>query len=189
MINKKTVKKSAKKSTMKSAKKSAKKSRTTKISKVVKPHEKSQLRAENTPVTVAHLNEFKKEINSKVTSLELTVKSLEQRMEARFIKMESRFTAIDSRFTAIEARFTAIEARFTAIEARFTSIDARFTKIDATLEKMMELYHRQSVRFEEQAASNKIVFDHLNMLYERQEKLEKDTDQKIKNIQDAHKGF
>lgn len=140
--------------------KSSNKSRTAKISKIVKANRKNQLKADDIPVTVAHLNLFKKELNSKVTSielnmkgLELTVKSLEQRMEARF-----------------------------------TEVESRFSKIDSTLEKMMELYHRQSVRLEEQATSNKIVFDHLNMLFERQEKLEKDTDQKIKNIQDAIKG-
>jgi hypothetical protein len=131
------------------------------------------LKAKDAFVTIGYFEEFKKELNSKVTSVELSVKGLAHRMDAKF--------------KLVDSRFNEMEARFSKIDSRLSEIEARFTKIDETLEKMMELYHRQSVKFEEQAASNKIVFDHLNMLYDRQEKLEIETKLEIKNLQNTMK--
>lgn len=68
---------------------------------------------------------------------------------------------------------------YASIDARFTEMEARFTKIDATLEKMMELIHHQSARFEELAANDKFMLDHLNMLYLKHKKNSKEKPVKI----------
>jgi chromosome segregation ATPase len=160
----------------------------------------------DTPVTIGHFKSFRQEVGSRLTSIELAVKASEKKAEFRFTGIDSRFAkvderlaGIDARFAAIDARFDQIDARFAAIDARFAAIDARFDEVDARfvrLEAKMDagfasiLYEirRVSAQSEEQKDQNRIVYDSLRSLYDRQENLEKKVDERISLIEHAVKG-
>lgn len=100
-----------------------------------------------------------------------------KRHDAKFISLEARFKEIDARFVGIDARFVGIDARFQKIDARFDKIDARFTEQDAKFDKLGGEIHRLAVLVEEQNAKNNIVLEGLRGLFDRQERVEKRTDQ------------
>lgn len=141
------------------------------------------LRNRDLPVSFGHLDAFKKEINSKLITIELRIAGQGKKVDAEFHKLEARFSEIDASFHKVEARFKEIDASFDKVDARFKEIDERFIKMDAKLEIMAETMQRMAIAFEEQNTRNKLVMDNLNMLYARQDRLELETNERLKNME------
>jgi predicted nuclease with TOPRIM domain len=147
-------------------------------------------RSADVPVTQKMLYLVREELKSDSLSVRGDLKSLRQEMNARFDKVDARFKEVDSRFDKVDARFKEVDSRFDKMDARFDEMDSRFDKMNARFDEMDSRFtgmnsrfdglisevHRIALLVEEQNARNKIVMDGLNVLFDRQERVEKRLD-------------
>jgi chromosome segregation ATPase len=89
---------------------------------------------------------------------------------------------MNARFNEVDARFNQVDARFSGHDARFKSIDARFDRVDAQLHDIRAEITRLAVIVEEQNHRNAIVLEGLSGLFNRQERVEKRTDEMEKVV-------
>ena len=107
--------------------------------------------------TKSMLDNFRDELKSDITSVNLEVKSV-----------RSDVKALDKR---IDARFNEVDARFDKVDARFNEVDSRFHKVDSKLEQVISGIHRVTALVEEQNAQNRYVLDGYASLYDSQENI------------------
>ena len=65
-----------------------------------------------------------------------------------------------------------MESRFQRIDSRFEKMDSRFETMEAKLEKMHSSIISTNLLVEEQNANNRIVLEGLQVLWQRQDRLE-----------------
>jgi hypothetical protein len=82
----------------------------------------------------------------------------------------------------MNGRFKEVDARFSEQDSRFKSIDARFDHVDAQLHDIRAEIIRLAVLVEEQNHRNAIVLEGLSGLFNRQERVERRTDEMEKVV-------
>jgi chromosome segregation ATPase len=107
---------------------------------------------------------------------------LKENIKGMRSEMNARFNEVDARFNQVDARFNQVDARFSGHDARFKSIDARFDRVDAQLHDIRAEITRLAVIVEEQNHRNAIVLEGLSGLFNRQERVEKRTDEMEKVV-------
>ena len=172
--------------------------KTKKVKKLTKVKLKkiNPLKNKDLPVSQGQFAEFRGEVNSKFTSVELEFKAVRSEMAAGFLKIDAsfleidaRFLEVDARFSQIDARFPQIDARFSQIDARFSQIDARFSQIDSKLELLIAAVHQIRMLVEEQNARNKYVLDGFANLNAQLKFNKQETDTRIDQIEGVIKAL
>ena len=158
--------------------------KTKKVKKLTKVKLKkiNPLKNKDLPVSQGQFAEFRGEVNSKFTSVELEFKAVRSEMAAGFLK-------IDASFLEIDARFLEVDARFSQIDARFPQIDARFSQIDSKLELLIAAVHQIRMLVEEQNARNKYVLDGFANLNAQLKFNKQETDTRIDQIEGVIKAL
>ena len=126
-----------------------------------------------------------KELNLKLTKLEVTVSALVDNVKAlfelcesnqksiitlvkmvdeRFRSIEERFTKVDARLDKIELRLDQIEVRLDQIELRLDQMDARFDQMDTRLDQMDLRFDRMEERLDKVEATSETMQAQLNKL-------------------------
>ena len=165
--------------------------KTKKVKKLTKVKLKkiNPLKNKDLPVSQGQFAEFRGEVNSKFTSVELEFKAVRSEMAAGFLKIDASFLEIDARFLEVDARFSQIDARFPQIDARFSQIDARFSQIDSKLELLIAAVHQIRMLVEEQNARNKYVLDGFANLNAQLKFNKQETDTRIDQIEGVIKAL
>ena len=126
-----------------------------------------------------------KELNLKLTKLEVTVSALVDNVKAlfelcesnqksiitlvkmvdeRFRSIEERFTKVDARLDKIELRLDQIEVRLDQIELRLDQMDARFDQMHTRLDQMDVRFDRMEERLDKVEATSETMQAQLNKL-------------------------
>lgn len=106
-------------------------------------------------------------------------------MSAEFNKVDAKFSEMDARFSKIDARFNQMDAKFNQMDARFSQMDARFSQMDAKFDLMMAEIHRIGISVDEQNHRNKIVLDGYELLYNKINKFEAETNERFKSLEEV----
>lgn len=85
----------------------------------------------------------------------------------------------DARFNQIDAKFSQIDARFNQIDARFSQVDAKFNQLESQISTVLSEIHRLAILVEEQNARNKYVLDGYEQIFQRQDRLEIEVNQRL----------
>ena len=117
-----------------------------------------RVKAADLPATRGMLKGVRDEFLAKMSQLEKT--------------MCGNFKEVDGKFKKVDGKFKKVDARFDKVDARFDKVDARFDKIDARFDGLEAMVARMGVLAEEQRADNRIVLEGLQVLWERQDRLD-----------------
>ena len=119
-----------------------------------------------------------KDLPATIGMLQLTEKKILSKMSAEFNK-------VDAKFSEMDARFSKIDAKFNQMDARFSQMDARFSQMDAKFDLMMAEIHRIGISVDEQNHRNKIVLDGYELLYNKINKFEAETNERFKSLEEV----
>lgn len=78
-----------------------------------------------------------------------------------------------------DARFNQIDARFSQIDAKFSQVDAKFNQLESQISTVLSEIHRLAILVEEQNARNKYVLDGYEQIFQRQDRLEIEVNQRL----------
>ena len=131
----------------------------TTIKKVTKKNVLPPRKSQDIPVSKRHLDEFRAELKSDSTSMDLKVGSLHSRMDS----FESRMDSLESRVTSIDLKVDSLRSE----------MNSRFEKVDSKIEKLVAVVHRTNALIEAQEDRNRYVLDGYTSLSDRLDKVEK----------------
>ena len=111
--------------------------------------------------------------------------------DRRFDSIDAKFDSIDAKFDSVDARFDSMDARFDSMDARFDSMDKKFDSMDARFDSFQEKL-TADMRYivtlvEEQRNLNNAVLDGYHSIYDRQDRVEKETGELRKLILEVKK--
>lgn len=132
----------------------------------------SPLKSGDIPATKAHLELFRQELKSDITSLSL-------QMDSQFKDLDSKFASIEGRFTTIDSKFTNLDSKFKNIDSKFINLDSKFKSIDSKFEKLTSVLFEMKAILEEQNSRNRVVLDGYAHLFDKSTA----TDSRIENLE------
>lgn len=137
-------------------------------------------RAADQPATRGMLHLVRDELKSEIRGINRRLDSMDSKFDgihSTLKEHDSIFDSIKRRFDAVDARFDAVDTRFDAVDARFSKVDARFNELEAKMDSKFDELKSESFRMrallEEQNANNRIVLEGLQLMWQRQERIEK----------------
>jgi hypothetical protein len=81
---------------------------------------------------------------------------------------------MDSGFLEQNSRFTSMESKFTSLDSKFFSIDAQFAELRSQIMELVASVRYTNIMIEEERANRQSVVEGHQLLWQRQERMEKD---------------
>ena len=138
----------------------------TTIKKVTKKNVLPPKKSQDIPASKGHLDEFRAELKSELTSVDLKVESLRSEITSIDLKVES----LRSEVTSIDLKVDSLRSE---MNSRFENVNSRFEKMDSKIEKLVAVVHRTNALIEAQEDRNRYVLDGYTSLNDRLDKVEK----------------
>lgn len=82
-----------------------------------------------------------------------------------------------------EAQFKQVDARFKLVDARFDQVDARLSQVESQIAAVLSEVHRIALMMEEQNSRNRYVLEGYDQVYQRQERLEKEVENRLQAVE------
>jgi flagellar capping protein FliD len=167
---------------------------------IKKSKEEIHISRRTLPITVAHFEELTKELNFKITTIDINLGNLTKRVDSVEKRLNDKIDSVENslnnKIDAVEKRLNdkidsvekKLNDKIDAVEKRLndkidavektliyridSKIDALSAKMDLQFGKMDEKIQRMLILSEEEHTRSNIVMDHLNTLFARQERFE-----------------